>query len=108
MNERQAILYNFDRKNISVWKKTLSLSVLTKLEVPKIIKVRSESVSVLGVIALNQELKLLKQQLTYEKLRSEALMTLIEVAELELQISIQKKPLPSSQKNKIVSYRYFN
>lgn len=98
MNERQALLYNFDRKNISVWKKTLSLPVLTKLEVPKIIKVRSESVSVSGVIALNQELKLLKQQLTHEKLRSEALMTLIEVAELELQISIQKKPLPQQSK----------
>jgi len=98
VNERQALLYNFDRKNISVWKKTLSLPVLTKLEVPKIIKVRSESVSVSGVIALNQELKLLKQQLTHEKLRSEALMTLIEVAELELQISIQKKPLPQQSK----------
>ena len=41
----------------------MSRPVLTKLGVPKIVKIRSESVSVSGVIALNKELKLVKKQL---------------------------------------------
>ena len=72
--------------------------VLTKFGVPKIVKVRSESVSVSGVIALNKELKLVKQQLIHERLRSEALMTIIEIAELELNIPIQKKHSPQQSK----------
>ena len=72
--------------------------VLTKLEVPKIVKIRPESVSVSGVIALNNELKLVKQQLIHERLRSEALMTIIEIAELELNIPIQKKHSPQQSK----------
>ena len=39
----------------------MSRPVLTKLEVPKIVKIRSESVSVLGVIVLNNELKFVKK-----------------------------------------------
>ncbi len=76
----------------------MSRPVLTKLEVPKIVRVRSESVSVSGVIALNKELKLVTQQLIHERLRSEALMTIIEIAELELSIPIQKKPSPQQSK----------
>ena len=76
----------------------MSRPVLTKLEVPKIVKIRPESVSVSGVIALNNELKLVKQQLMHERLRSEALMTIIEIAELELNIPIQKKPSPQQSK----------
>ena len=76
----------------------MSRPVLTKLEVPKIVRVRSESVSVSGVIALNNELKLVKKQLIHERLRSEALMTIIEIAELELNIPIQKKHSPQQSK----------
>ena len=91
---KSALLYNIDRKSISDWRIAISRPVLTKLETPKVVKVRSESVSVSGVIALNKELKLVKQQLIHERLRSEALMTIIEIAELELNIPIQKKHLP--------------
>ena len=95
---KSALLYNIDRKSISDWRIAISRPVLTKLETPKVVKVRSESVSVSGVIALNKELKLVKQQLTHERLRSEALMTIIEIAELELNIPIQKKPSPQQSK----------
>ena len=95
---KSALLYNIDRKSISDWRIAISRPVLTKLETPKVVKVRSESVSVSGVIALNKELKLVKQQLIHERLRSEALMTIIEIAELELNIPIQKKPSPQQPK----------
>ena len=95
---KSALLYNIDRKNISAWRIAMSRPVLTKLGVPKIVRVRSESVSVSGVIALNNELKLVKKQLIHERLRSEALMTIIEIAELELNIPIQKKPSPQQSK----------
>ena len=95
---KSALLYNIDRKNISDWRIAISRPVLTKLETPKVVKVRSESVSVSGVIALNKELKLVKQQLIHERLRSEALMTIIEIAELELNIPIQKKHSPQQSK----------
>jgi len=95
---KSALLYNIDRKRISAWRIAMSRPVLTKLEVLKIVRVRSESVSVSGVIALNKELKLVKQQLIHERLRSEALMTIIEIAELELNIPIQKKPSPQQSK----------
>ena len=95
---KSALLYNIDRKNISAWRIAMSRPVLTKLEVPKIVRVRSESVSVSGVIALNNELKLVKKQLIHERLRSEALMTIIEIAELELNIPIQKKHSPQQSK----------
>ena len=99
ISERKfAKLYNIDRENISAWRIAMTRPVLTKLGVPKIVKIRSESVSVLGVIALNKELKLVKQQLIHERLRSEALMTIIEIAELELNIPIQKKPSPQQSK----------
>ena len=74
ISERQsALLYNIDRKNITVWRKALARPDLVKIEVPEVIKIRSEKVSVSGVIALNNELKLVKQQLIHERLRSEAL-----------------------------------
>ena len=95
---KSALLYNIDRKSISDWRIAISRPVLTKLETPKVVKVRSESVSVSGVIALNKELKLVKQQLIHERLRSEALTTIIEIAELELNIPIQKKPSPQQSK----------
>ena len=91
---KSALLYNIDRKNISAWRKALAGPDLVKLEVHEVIKVRSERVSVSGVIALNNELKLVKQQLIHERLRSEALVTIIKIAELELTIPIQKKPSP--------------
>jgi len=43
-------------------------------------------------------MKLVKKQLIHERLRSEALMTIIEIAELELNIPIQKKYLPQQSK----------
>ena len=84
--------------NSTIWRKALSIPVLTELEIPQLIKIRSEKVSVSGVIALNNELKLLKQQLAHDGLRSEALLTSIEIAALELNIPIQKKPLPQQLK----------
>ena len=95
---KSAQLYNIDRKNISAWRIALSRPVLTKLETPKVVKVRSESVSVSGVIALNNELKLVKKQLIHERLCSEALLTIIKIAELELNILIQKKHSPQQSK----------
>jgi len=50
------------------------------------------------VLILHKELKLLRQELVSEKLCSEALLTIIEEAELDLQIPIQKKPLPRQLK----------
>ena len=50
---KSALLYNIDRKRISDWRIAMSRPVFTKLGVPKIVKIRSESVSVSGVIALN-------------------------------------------------------
>jgi len=44
---KSALLYNV-RKNISAWRIAMSRPVLTKLGVPKIVKIRSESVSVSG------------------------------------------------------------
>ncbi len=41
--------------------------------------------------ALEQKLKTLEQELAYEKLRTKALNTLIDIAEEELKISIRKK-----------------
>ena len=45
---KSALLYNIDRKRISAWRIAMSRPVLTKLEVLKIVRVRSESVSVSG------------------------------------------------------------
>ena len=45
---KSALLYNIDRKRISDWRIAMSRPVLTKLEVPEIARVRSESVSVSG------------------------------------------------------------
>jgi len=56
--------------------------------------VKSDSVVVASTLALNQEIKSLKEQLSHEKLRAEALQIIIEVAELDLLIPIRKKPLP--------------
>ena len=53
-----------------------------------------KTVIISEVLSLHKELKLIRQELVHEKLRLEALLTIIEVAELDLQIPIQKKPLP--------------
>ena len=64
----------------------------------KNIKSSAETMKVAEVLLLIQEVKLLRQQLAHEKLRSEALLTILEVAELDLLIPIQKKPLPQQSK----------
>ena len=56
------MLYNIDRKNITVWRKTLARPDLVKVEAPEVIKIRSEKVSVSGVIALDNELKLVTRR----------------------------------------------
>ena len=43
---------------------------------------------------LNVEIEKLREQLAHERLRSEALQTIIEVAELDLGLDIRKKRLP--------------
>ena len=49
ISERKfAKLYNIDRENISAWRIAMTRPVLTKLEVLKIVRVRSESVSAFG------------------------------------------------------------
>ena len=53
-----------------------------------------KTVIISEVLLLHKELKLIRQELVHEKLRLKALLTIIEVAELDLQIPIQKKPLP--------------
>ena len=90
---KSALLYNIDRKNINAWRKALARPDLVKLEVPEVIKFDLKKYPT-RVIALNNELKLVKQQLIHERLRSEALVTIIKIAELELTIPIQKKPSP--------------
>ena len=40
IEQKSALLYNIDRKNISAWRIVMSRPVLTKLEVPKIVKIR--------------------------------------------------------------------
>ena len=57
-----------------------------------------KTVIISEVLLLHKELKLIRQELVHEKLRSEALLTIIELAELVLQIPIQKKPLPGQLK----------
>ena len=47
---KSALLYNIDRKNISAWRFAIIRPVLTKVEVPKIVRVRSKSVSVSGYL----------------------------------------------------------
>ena len=94
---KSALLYNIDRKNINAWRKALARPDLVKLEVPEVIKFDLKKYPT-RVIALNNELKLVKQQLIHERLRSEALMTIIEIAELELNIPIQKKHSPQQSK----------
>jgi len=71
-------LYNIDRKGISLWREALKRPFLAKLEVPKVVRLFSESVSVSAVIDLNNELKYVKHQLIHEKLRSEELITIIQ------------------------------
>ena len=66
-------MYNIDRKRISLWREALKRSFLAKLEVPKVVRLFSESGSVSAVIDLNNELKYVKHQLIHEKLRSEVI-----------------------------------
>lgn len=42
--------------------------------------------------ALEAKIRLLEKELAYEKLRTEALSTMIDIAEQDLKISIKKKP----------------
>lgn len=95
ISERKAAhLYSFNRNCIAKWKKAFFRQDAGLPGPSKIIKPSAETMTIAEVLLLNQEVKLLKQQLAHEKLRSEALLTIIEVAELDLQIPIQKKPLP--------------
>jgi len=45
---KSALLYNIDRKRISDWRIAMTRPVLTKLGVPKIVRVRLESMSLSG------------------------------------------------------------
>ncbi len=47
---------------------------------------------------LTQKIALLEKQLAWEKLRSEALDTMINIAEKQLDITIRKKPSPGNKK----------
>jgi len=95
ISERKATkLYGFERSNIANWKKSLEPVGEVPPKVRKQSSVKSDSVVVASTLALNQEIKSLKEQLSHEKLRSEALQIIIEVAELDLLIPIRKKPLP--------------
>jgi transposase-like protein len=52
------------------------------------------------ILAMQEKIALLEKQLQWEKMRADALDTMINVAEKQLDISIRKKPVPNSQRNK--------
>jgi len=87
-------LYQINRKCLRQWRKDLLLQAESGTIARQGVRLQAD----LGVVkekqALVQENKQLREQLVHEKLRSEALQTIIEVAELDLGISIQKKPSP--------------
>ena len=99
ISERKAAqLYSFNRNCIAKLKKVFFRESAGLPGPSKIIKSSAETMKVAEVLLLNQEVKLLRQQLAHEKLRSEALLPILEVAELDLLIPIQKKPLPQQSK----------
>lgn len=99
ISERKAAhLYSFNRNCIAKWKKAFFIQDSRLPGPSKIIKSSAETMKLAEAFLLNQEVKLLKQQLAHEKLRAEALLTILEVAELDLKIPIQKKPLPQQSK----------
>jgi len=99
LTERKAAsLYSFNRNRIAKWKKAYFSESSEAPESTRKIKSSSETIIISEVLILHKELKLLRQELVSEKLCSEALLTIIEEAELDLQIPIQKKPLPRQLK----------
>ena len=99
LTERKAAsLYSFNRNCIAKWKKAYFSESSGAPESTRKIKSSSETIIISEVLLLHKELTLLRQELVHQKLRSEAPLIIIEVAELDLQIPIQKKPLPRQLK----------
>ena len=99
LTERKAAgLYSFNRSCIAKWENAYFSESSEATESTRKIKSSSETIIISEALLLHKELKLLRQELVSEKLCSEALLTIIEEAELDLQIPIQKKPLPRQLK----------
>jgi len=73
------------------WMRKFGLSYPTEEQIKLNNQVTKESRKTPQERELEQKLKTLEQELEYEKLRTKALNTLIDIAEEELKISIRKK-----------------
>lgn len=73
------------------WMRKFGLSYPTEEQIKVNNQVTKESRKTPQERELEQKLKTLEQELEYEKLRTKALNTLIDIAEEELKISIRKK-----------------
>jgi len=73
------------------WMRKFGLSYPTEAQIKVNNQVTKESKKPRQERELEQKLKTLEQELEYEKLRTKALNTLIDIAEEELKISIRKK-----------------
>jgi transposase len=73
------------------WMRKFGLSYPTEEQIKVNNQVTKESRKTPQERELEQKLKTLEQELEYEKLRTKALNTLIDIAEEELNISIRKK-----------------
>jgi len=84
-----------NRKTIERWRTELAGSGKEDLACreEEIALTNDESIATVEA-GLNVEIKKLRQQLAHERLRSEALQTIIKVAELDLGLDIRKKRLP--------------
>jgi len=76
---------------ISNWMRKFGLSYPTEEQIKVNTQLTKESNKPLQERELEQKLKTLERELEYEKLRTKALNTLIDIAEEELKISIRKK-----------------
>jgi ferritin len=73
------------------WMRKFGLSYPTEAQIKVNNQVTKEIKKPRQERELEQKLKTLEQELEYEKLRTKALNTLIDIAEEELKISIRKK-----------------
>lgn len=87
--------YNFGgNNNITNWMRKFGIKYPSESQI-KLEKVMSkEKGKTTRELSLEEKLKELEKSLSYEQLRTEALSTMIDIAERELKISIRKKSGP--------------
>lgn len=91
---RQQIMEKYNIRGggcISGWMRKFGMSYPTHDQVKVVHLMAKESLKTPHEIELEQKLKELEKELEFEKLRTRALNTMIDVAEQELKIAIRKK-----------------